>query len=506
MSTSDVIVIGGGCAGWTAARRAQQLGATVTLLEKSGPDRANNSRHSGGRFHAAYLDPKSRTPDQIYAAVMHKTDGHARRDVARAFADNVRRGLEFLAAEGARFARTGEDELLWNEMQPRPVPRPEDRYSSEPRWKGRGPDVLLTGMETAFVAQGGTLRRETRAHELVMEHGAVAGVRADGPDGRNELVRARAVVMADGGFQANPDLVTKYVTQHTYRLTCSDLDTGDCLQMAVAVGAQLFDMRAIYASIAVRDCVTHPLLSRPHVGPPSTPPPTMLLNAGIVVNGNGDRIDDEAMGTTAGGSEHAGRLAELATYEFVGPLAWTDAPGDSWVIFDDVAWETAGRSGPRAGFDAKGPQDGINPMLVNDGGTILSASAIADLARQAGLPPDRLERTVEAFNRFCADGTPIAPPRSGRPRPIAQPPFYAIAVVPAILFTMGGVLVNGHGQVLGERDRPIPGLYAAGGTMGGLQGGPRLGYAGGWSEASTFGLLAAEHAARAVAVQSVGAR
>jgi fumarate reductase flavoprotein subunit len=122
------------------------------------------------------------------------------------------------------------------------------------------------------------------------------------------------------------------------------------------------------------------------------------------------------------------------------------------------------------------------------------------LARQAGLPADRLERSVEAFNRYCRDGAPIDPPRTGRPRPVAELPLHAIPIVPGIFFTQGGVLVNGSGQVLNEQEEPIVGLYAAGGTMGGLMGGPRQGYAGGWSEASTFGMLSAEHA-----VASVGA-
>ena len=59
---------------------------------------------------------------------------------------------------------------------------------------------------------------------------------------------------------------------------------------------------------------------------------------------------------------------------------------------------------------------------------------------------------------------------------------------------MGGLVVNGDAQVLDAQDAPIAGLYAAGGAMGGLQGGPPNGYSGGWSEAATFGMLAAEHA------------
>src|SRR5262249_10261120 len=149
------------------------------------------------------------------------------------------------------------------------------------------------------------------------------------------------------------------------------------------------------------------------------------------------------------------------------------------------------------GFDPKEPSFGIgiNPQLLRDGGTFLTANSVRELADQTGLPRATLEATVAAFNAFCLNGTPLTPPRSGRPRPIEQAPYHAIPLTPGIYFAMGGVLVNGHGQVLDEAERPIPGLYAAGGTMGGLQGGPHLGYTGGWSEGSTFGVLSGEHAA-----------
>jgi succinate dehydrogenase/fumarate reductase flavoprotein subunit len=99
-------------------------------------------------------------------------------------------------------------------------------------------------------------------------------------------------------------------------------------------------------------------------------------------------------------------------------------------------------------------------------------------------------------------GRPIRLPNSGEglahppvPRvPAVHRPFRAIPVVVGITFGLGGILVNGSAQVLRD-ERPIAGLYAAGNAMGGLQGGPRYGYSGGWSQASTFGLIAAEHIA-----------
>jgi hypothetical protein len=111
-------------------------------------------------------------------------------------------------------------------------------------------------------------------------------------------------------------------------------------------------------------------------------------------------------------------------------------------------------------------------------GPLISADSIADLASALGVPPDRLQSTVERFNRFVQDGLPIDPPHTGHPRVVAQAPFHAIPLIAGITFVTAGLLENGNAQVLDTADRPILWLYAAGQTMGGLQGGPRNGYTG----------------------------
>jgi fumarate reductase flavoprotein subunit len=488
----DVVIIGAGIAGLTAARRAQVLGAKVGLIEKGGPNDANNTRRSGGAFHAANFDPRRHEPDQIYELIMRVTDQHARPDVARAWSRNVLRALTFLESEGGVFEHAGDREYTWNRNGPPPTVV-EEIDASEPLWRGAANDRLLSRMTETFVEAGGTYREQTRAMALEVENGVVVGVwvepRAGGP---RELVRGAAVIMADGGFAANPALMRKYVTTRTYTVLCSDLETGDCLQMATSIGAKAVDLDACYQWVVLRDRVTNPRLAHP-------PTPTWIINAAMVVDGNGDRFIDEAQQTPPSSQDpHGYPHNQWSDKRMSGALAKNSAPGDAWIIFDDSVWQTEGRKISTA--DPTMPQFShpmrtpLNPILVEHGGTLLSADSIAALAAQAGVPAERLERSVETFNGYCRDGAPIDPPRTGRPRPVAEPPFHAIPIVPGIFFTQGGVLVNGAGQALGDDEQPIPGLYAAGGTMGGLMGGPRQGYAGGWSEASTFGLLAAEHA------------
>jgi fumarate reductase flavoprotein subunit len=500
----DVIVIGAGIAGLTAARRAQQLGATVVVVDKGGANDANNTRRSGGAFHAANYDPRRHTPDEMYEMIQRVTDGHARPDVARSWAENVLRALLFLESEGGVFDKVGNAEYTWNRNGPPPVVV-EEFDIKEPRWRGAANDRLLTRLTNAFVDSGGTYRNETRAVALEMENGAVVGVQVEPRSGGpREIIRGRAAIMADGGFGANPELMRKYVTQHSYCVLCSDLETGDSLQMAMAIGAKAVELDACYQWVVLRDRLTNPRFQHP-------PSPTWVINAAMVVDGNGERFIDEAQQTPPSSQDpHGYPHNQWSDKRMSGALTKSAAPGDAWIIFDETVWQTAGRK--TAAVDATMPEYShpmrtpVNPVIVDNGGTFLSADSIAELARQAGLPADRLQTSVDAFNRYCRTGAAIEPPRTGRPQPVARPPFHAIPLIPGIFFTMGGVLVNGNGQALDEQERPIPGLYAAGGAMGGLMGGPRQGYAGGWAEASTFGMLAAEHAVASVGSQAVAAR
>jgi fumarate reductase flavoprotein subunit len=240
--------------------------------------------------------------------------------------------------------------------------------------------------------------------------------------------------------------------------------------MATAIGSQTANMDAFYGHLRTRD------LNGDDSRTAIYHSPALITDVAIVVDGHGKRIGDEFRG-----SEWYSEIDD----PIAGIIAKCDTPDNTWVLFDNDTWETVGRTGA----------DPINPGLLEDDGPLLSADSLSDLARIIRLPSERLESTVAEFNRFVRDGVFIDPPRTGNPRAVAQPPFHAIPLIAGITFVMGGLLVNGNAQVLDTSDRPIPWLYAAGQAMGGLQGGPRNGYTGGWSEASTFGMLAGEHAA-----------
>jgi fumarate reductase flavoprotein subunit len=288
-------------------------------------------------------------------------------------------------------------------------------------------------------------------------------------------LHATAIVIADGGFQANLDMIRAHITPAANKLLQRNGGTamGDGLRMAQALGAQVTDLRNFYGHLHSRDAMdTTRLWPRPYADE--------LAASGIVVDASGRRIADEGLG----GVWLSNAIARLPD-----PLGTT-------VIFDQPIWDGPGRN------HVQPP----NPLVQDAGGTLHCAETLDELAETTGMAPDALTETVGHYNAALDAGTlkNLSPPRSDqtKPWPIRTPPFYAMPICTAITNTMGGLVVNGHGQVLNQSDRPIPGLFAAGSTIGGLNGGPHAGYVGGLINA-TVGLLAAEKIAGLGVLESV---
>jgi fumarate reductase flavoprotein subunit len=243
---------------------------------------------------------------------------------------------------------------------------------------------------------------------------------------------------------------------------------GDGLRMAQALGAAIVGLENFYGHLHSRDAMnTTKLWPRPYADE--------LAAAGIVVDADGRRVGDEGLG----GIWLSNAIARLPD-----PLGTT-------AIFDREIWE-----GPPGTGHVQPP----NPLLLEAGAALHKAGTIGELAVTIGLAPERLLAAVDEYNAALDAGAlrNLTPPRSekNKPWPIRTPPFYALPLCVAITNTMGGILVDGYGRVLDKSERPIPGLYAAGSTIGGLDGGPHAGYVGGLIKA-VIGLRAAERIATA---------
>jgi fumarate reductase flavoprotein subunit len=332
-------------------------------------------------------------------------------------------------------------------------------------WQGRGGDVVLRILGPLLTDRNnGTLIRGTRATGLVMENGHCIGVEVEGAV--NGIIRAGAVVIADGGFQADMDRLRRHISPQPEKLRQRNAmtGTGDGARMAEAIGAKLTGLDAFYGHVQHRDALTNDALW-PY------PVLDMVAASGIVVNGDGARFCDEGNG----GIAISNAIARLPD------------PASSIAIFDDAVWDGPGRE-----FLLP-----ANPNLINAGGEIVESNDITSLAAKLGLPPGALEQTVADYNAACASGSlaSLAPTRTAssiKPWSIAVAPFRAVRLCAGITYTMGGIATDAHGRVLDTNDDPIPGLYAAGSTTGGLEGGAHAAYTGGLSKTLVFALRTGE--------------
>lgn len=476
----DAIVVGGGMAGWVAARRAQQLGLRVVLLDK-GDEIPGwcNARMSNGHLHAAYLNIKN-DPGYLERYCLDVTDGHAVPRLARAWAKNCSRAIDWLDHEGVAFAERDE---VGERCYLSPVRRPPAGLAKFDR--DRGPDRALTLLASSFVRGGGVFSGSTRALQLVLDlDGTICGVIARAEDAL-VFFEGRCMVIADGGFQANPEMLVRYIGPRADEmlLRAMPTGTGDGIRMALEIGAKAVHMNYFYGHMVSLDALTEPAL---------WPYPLLdgLISEGVLVNRRGERFVDE-VGSGVGDSKEA--ISGIGVTNAVGR---SEDPRDAIVIVDHATWESS-----EAGYMGTLP---VNPSLVELGGTVHSAESLEALASKSRIRTEGLLETLKTFNAAAAGGqtSTLYVPRSGSPRPLNTPPYYAIPCMAAITFTLGGLLVSADSQVLDSDDRPIPGLYAAGASMGGLQGGPSGGYVGGLSEALVFGLLAAEHAGQSCSSKS----
>jgi fumarate reductase flavoprotein subunit len=467
----DVVVVGGGLAGLSAANRAAELGLSAVVLEQGeAEDYPCNSRWAGGILHIAQKDMRGE-PTEIQAAIdalTGETSGTADKDatdLSPIMSEEADRALTWMRDQGAKFIKGGVLEFMrWVLAPPRPR-----RPGLE--WKGRGPDVFLRKLTANLESRGGKLERGVRARALIIGEGRACGVVVERA-GVEERIEGRAVVIADGGFQANAELVRQHISPKPEGLFTRGAGNGygDGLRMAVDAGARVVGMDRFYGHLLGREAFNNEKL---------WPYPTVdaIATVSVVVDEAGQRRFDEGQG----GVFMANNVAAL------------DNPLSMAVVFDDAVW-----TGLAA--DNRYPPC-MNPAFVNEGGTVYAADSLDELAGKIGADSAGLSKTVADYNAAVESGAMDAldPPRATdkfRPRAILTAPFHAIQLCAGITYTMGGVAIDRDSRVLRDGGDAIGGLYAAGSSTGGIEGGPHAAYIGGLSKAVITGMRAAEHVAK----------
>ncbi len=468
---ADVVIVGGGLAGFAAALRCAERGLRPVILEQGAEENyLCNSRITMGVFQVALHDMLGGAPS-LAAAIDTATRGYVAASLRDKYAAEAGPALRWLIGLGIRTIKAGAATRNLATLAP-PVPRQPGLH-----WQGRAGDVMLRHLHTRLTERGGRLMRNVRARELIMENRRCAGVIAT-RDEETHRFAAGTVVLADGGFQANRDLVRRFISKHPERLLERNAKTGrgDGLLMAETVGARLTDMACFYGHVQARDAMDDPEL---------WPYPTIdfPIAAGIAVDEAGRRFTDEG----------------LAGVAVANAIARLDDPLGAVAIFDEAIWQASGKTYVMS----------ANPFLVETGATFYRGESVEAIAALAGLPEATLAETVAGYNAAVEARTldQLDPPRSddighvwgSKAMPIRQPPFYAVPLCAGITYTMGGLAIDAEARVQHQSGNPIDGLYAAGGTIGGLEGGPFVGYSGGLAKALTFGKIAGDSIGRALA-------
>ena len=448
----DVVVVGSGIAGLAAAVTARKAGAKVALLERSPPE----ERGGNTRWTEAFLRMKSEAEvaDDFIAHFArhggHHLDPELIAETAGDFSSRspITRALGFTDPDLiARFAEEAPGTIAWLKgfgvrFEQLPL------YfitTSTTRLGTVGGGLAMVEALGAWADSNGvaTFYRTTARSLIESGDGAVAGLRAVAEGNRRIDFLARSVVLASGGFEGNPEMLARYLgaTSRYIRPVARGgyHNRGEGIEMALAAGAApAGDYTRFHAE---------PL--DPRSGAPE--PVVMIFNYGILVDVHGRRFTDEAPSSAD------------ATYEAVTRVIGEQPDGIAWLVLDSrldriAGWQRAVRSD--------------QPPV--------EAATLAALAERIGVPAAELAATVEAYNAACLSNAPFrpeapdgiatapgyAPRKSNWAFPLSNGPYRAFPIMCGNCFTFGGLKVDPEARVLNRDGEAIPGLFAAGETIG----------------------------------------
>ncbi|HCM88894.1 MULTISPECIES: flavocytochrome c [Vagococcus] len=499
--TADVVVIGGGGAGLSAAASVLQEGKSVVIVEKF-PSIGGNTVRTGGPMNAAnptwqkgfsampgehhtledmltldegevdeeYVNDVKLLKEQIRAyladedylfdsSILHRIQTYlggkrvdqngekiyGQYDLVKILTDEALNSIHWLENIGVEFDQddvTMPVGALWRRGH---KPLKNEGYA------------YVAALETFVKEQGGEIITDTAVEEIIMTNGKASGVIGKGMNGQKVTVNADAVVIASGGFGANTKMLKQYNTYWTeiaddIKTSNSPAITGDGIHLGKEVGAELVGM-GFSQMMPVSDPNTGALFSGLQVPPQNF----------VMINTDGKRFVNEY-----------GSRDELTQ-------AAIDNGGLFYLIADEMIKETAYNTS----------QEKIDQQVA--AGTLYRGETLEDLAKQLNISSEVFIKTITNYNHYVEKGLDPEFGKDVFDLKVEKGPFYATPRKPAVHHTMGGLKINTKTEVIDTNGQVISGLFAAGEVAGGIHAGNRLG-GNSLTDIFTFGRIAGQSA------------
>lgn len=438
---TDIVIIGAGGAGLSSAIEATNSGAKVIVVEKNGFMGGNTNYATGGMNAAGtkYQEAKGikDSPELYYADTMKGGHNLNNPDLLKTFTEKSAETLYWLESLGADLSEVG-----------RSGGQSVDRIH-----KGPGGMPVGTHLMDVFTNQVEKLKIDvrlyTKAVEILTDGSKVTGVKVETKDGSTYNINAKAVILASGGFGANPDMVVKYKPElEGFGTTNQPGATGDAFPMLEKLSASLTDMEQIQ---------THPTVV-PKINEMITE--GIRGDGAILVNNQAKRF-----------------INELETRDVVSKAILSQEGKTAFLVLDKQVFEKASTY-----------------EKYKEQGLLKEAQTLTELAEIMDVDAAQLENTISAYNEIVKSKSDQEFGRTSLDVELTSAPYYAVEVAPAIHHTMGGVTINTNTEVLNSSGEVIEGLFAAGEVTGGVHGGNRIG-GNAVTDITVFGKIAGANAA-----------
>ena len=443
--STDLVIIGAGGAGMSAAIEAHNQGAKVILLEKMPFAGGNTARAEAGLNAAGTSYQKAKgiqdSPELFFQDTMKGGRNINNPDLVRTLSERAKDSVQFLKDNGAELAdltRTGGAS----------VDRTHRPAGGEPAGS-----FIATALIKKVKALNIDLRTNTSATEIVQnDKGAVTGIKAKGKDGKEFALNAKKVMITSGGFGANFDMIKQYDPKlANFKTTNAPGSLGEGVKMAEKINAKLVDMEYI------------------QIHPSTVPGKGILITE--AVRGDGAILINE---------EGKRFINELQTRDVVSQSILKQPGAHAYLIFnDDLVKQN------------KTINSYFKQKLVAEGDTPEA------LATAIKVDSKQLPLTLKTYTGYAKANKDTEFGRDSFKQALDTGKYYAIEVTPGIHHTMGGIAINTKAQVVNKDGKVIPNLFAAGEAAGGVHGANRLG-GNSLADIVTFGRIGADEAVKEI--------